>query len=80
MVPGGELAQRGGGPGPSPGLSAGVVKAAASTAVVYQWCALGLSPQEHPASFLGFVWTRGPSNPDQGQGLGEESVALRGSL
>lgn len=46
MVPGGELAQRGGGPGPSPGLSAGVVKAAASTAVVYQWCALGLSPQE----------------------------------
>lgn len=40
----------------------------------------GLSPQEHPASFLGFVWTRGPSNPDQGQGLGEESGALRGSL
>ena len=35
MVPGGELAQRGGGPGPSPGLSAGVVNAAASTRVVY---------------------------------------------
>ena len=35
MVPGGELAQRGGGPGPSAGLSAGVGKAAASTGVVY---------------------------------------------